>query len=90
MGWKVRESNRGMDENFSTRPAPPLDPPSLQYNGLCVIPERYIGRIAVLTTHPGLAPNLKKENVVPPGPSWAVLGKFRFLRKLITCTNVVM
>ena len=26
----------------------------------------------------------------PSGPSWPVLGKLRFLRKLMTCTNVVM
>jgi hypothetical protein len=38
MGWKVRGSNLGLCENFRTRPARPLDPPSQPYNGLIIIP----------------------------------------------------
>jgi hypothetical protein len=60
MCWRVRWSNPGVGEIFGTRPARPLEPPILQYNGLCVIPEGYIGRILTLTTHPHLGPNLKK------------------------------
>jgi len=38
IGWKFRGSNPGLGDNFRTRPARPLDPTSLLYNGLCVIP----------------------------------------------------
>jgi hypothetical protein len=94
VGWKVRESNPGLDENFGTRPGRPLDPPSLRYNGLCVIP----GRVVVKwpnrgIDHPSPSSAEIKERVcctsVPSGPSWPVLGKLHLLRKLITCTNVV-
>jgi hypothetical protein len=93
MGRKVQGSNPGVGENLRTHPARPLIPPSLLYNGLCVIPWNYIGRIVTLTTHPHLTPKLKKGYALhqfPSGPSWPVLGKHRLLRMLFTSTNVVM
>ena len=70
MGWRVQGSNPGVGENFGTRPARPLEPLSLLYNRLCVIPESYIDGIVTLTTHPHLAPNLKKENALRPFSLW--------------------
>ena len=56
MGWKVRGSDPGVGENLLPRPSRPLDPPSLLYNELCVIPGGYIGQIVAFTAHPHLAP----------------------------------
>jgi hypothetical protein len=61
--------------------------------GPWIHPAYYTTDCVSLTTHPDLSPKLKKEYAVrlfPSGPSWPVLSELRFLRKLITCTNVVM
>ena len=58
--WTVRGSNLGGGEIFRTLPDRPWGPPSHLYNGYQVFPG---GKVAGggLTTHPHLAPRLKKE-----------------------------
>ena len=60
-GWTVWGSNPDGEEIFRTRPDRPWGPPSLLYNGYRVFPGGKVGRGVALTTHPLLAPKLKKE-----------------------------
>jgi hypothetical protein len=92
------DSRIGLKFRHSSSSAFGSSEPSI--HGLCVIPGRgewgrYSGRNMQLTTHPNIAPNLKKKkgkmNVYSPsGPSWPFLESLRLFRKLITCTNVAM
>jgi hypothetical protein len=67
IGGTVRGSNPGGGEIFSTRPDRPWGLPSLMYN-------RY--RIVALTTHPHLAPRLKKEYSYTSTPGLGLHGLF--------------
>ena len=60
-GWTVRGSNPGGGEIFRTCPDRPCGPPSLLYNGYRVFPGGGKRPGVALTTHPHLAPRLKKE-----------------------------
>ena len=60
-GWTVRGSNPSWGEILHNRRGRLWNSPSLQYNRHRVFPRGQGGWVVVLTTHPHLAPRLKKE-----------------------------
>ena len=93
IGWKVRGSNPGLGDNFRTRqPGPWIHPAYYTTN---YVSFRGINWPNVGIDHPSPSiANLKKYyalrlRLFNSGPSWPVLGKLRFLKKLIMGTNVV-
>jgi hypothetical protein len=62
------------DEIFRTFPDRSRGPPSLLYNGYRAFPRGKGGRDVMLTTHPLLAPRLRKSWAIPPLTLWVLLG----------------
>jgi len=59
----------------STPPSGPTQPPEQSSTGS--LSWRYSGRRVTLTTHPHLAPKLKKNRATPLLPIWAFVGCYR-------------
>jgi len=74
--WRVREPNPGGGEVSRSRPDRPWGPPSLLYMGTVSFPE--VKRPGVVfTTHPHLAPRLKKGRSIHLLPLWAFVVCYR-------------
>ena len=76
-GRSVRRSIPGGSDIFRTRPDRPWGPPNLLQNGYWVIPGSKAA--GALTTHPHLAPRLRKSKTItylysPSVPSWQATG----------------
>jgi hypothetical protein len=94
LSLSYRGSNPGGREFFRTRPEWPWSPPSLLYNGDRVFLGGQSGRGVALTTHPHLAPRLRKEPSYTFTPLWAFVAcprvKFNFtftFVAVIYCSN---
>jgi hypothetical protein len=72
LGGPGNESRWG--EIFRTRVDRPWGPPSLLYNRYRVFPGGRVARGMALTTHPHLAPMLKKENSYISTPTLGLRG----------------
>jgi len=80
--WIVRGSNPGEGEIFRTRPDRSWGPPSLLYNVYGFFPRGKSGRGVALTTHPYLAPRLKKEQSYTSTPPLDLRGLFYSLKNV--------